>query len=145
MIYVGIVLGVVIVTAIIVYVIMRKGKSMTKNNLHANSEKSVEDAGTLELNEFSSEGLQLTSEDFNLDEEDKSTQSVSEDDFMDDFMDDFDFGFDNSDFEGFDDVILGNESVKDEKKRSPIVQEIHEMSPKMKAIILADVLDRKHF
>ena len=103
---------------------------------------------SLELNE---NGSAFSEEDFNFaDLNDKSPNSenlqnsfASGNDYNDfsglDEYDDSAFDFDSDFFN--DDYSQSGDDVK----RSEIVNEIHKMSPKMKAIILADVLDKKHF
>lgn len=102
----------------------------------------------LELNE---NGTALSEDEFdfaNLNDENSNSENLANG---------FDSGNDYNNFSGlneYDDSAFNFDSDffdsdygddGEEVKRSEIVNEIHKMSPKMKAIILADVLDKKHF
>lgn len=111
---------------------VKEEKSSTDTNLELNENGSLtfdeeQELGTLNLN---GETKPTADNAFN--------HSTSEDDFNY-FLDD----------SAFDDDIFGQPSNYGNNRGSEndneVLKEIKKMSPKMKAIILADVLDRKHF
>lgn len=157
--YVWIGLGIIVAVVVIgmlCYVAFNKKSKIPKYKVEDKKEEAIqevkEDKATeqpsLELNV---NGAILSEDDFNF--SDLNNKNLNSENFTNSFdsgnnyndfsglgeYDDSAFDFD-SDF--FDDDYGQN---GDDVKRSEIVNEIHKMSPKMKAIILADVLDKKHF
>ena len=159
MLYVWIGIGIIVAVVVIgmlCYVAFNKKSKIPKYKVEdkkAETTQEVKDdkateQPSLELNE---NGSTLSEDDFNFsDLNDKSSNSEN-------LANGFAGGNDYNDFSGlgeYDDSAFDFDSdffdddygqSGDDVKRSEIVNEIHKMSPKMKAIILADVLDKKHF
>lgn len=117
-----------------------------KEEEKSSNEQSEQGGQSLELNE---NGLTLNEDDFDfadLKSEDNKRGNVASNFESDEFnafsglnqYDDSAYDFESEFFNDYN-------SSEDDVKRSEIVDEIHKMSPKMKALILADVLDKKHF
>ncbi|MBQ8749697.1 MAG: hypothetical protein IJZ29_04455 [Clostridia bacterium] len=140
-----VIIGAVIIFAIIC-IFSFKGKNGKIADYKVQEENAEEEQTTssIELNEETDSGMTLKEEDFNFDDPLQVNKKFDDEpniDFNQMFNDyDAEYGDYSSDFD------FGEfESQEDDKKRSDIVNEIHRMSPKMKAILLGDVLDRKHF
>ena len=159
MLYVWIGLGIIVAVVVIgmlCYVAFNKKSKIPKYKVEDKKEEATQEVKDNEATEQPSlelnvNGSTLSEDDFNfadLNDENSSSENLqntfaSGNDYNDfsglGEYDDSAFDFDSDFFD--DDYSQSGDDVK----RSEIVNEIHKMSPKMKAIILADVLDKKHF
>ncbi len=159
MLYVWIGLGIIVAVVVIgmlCYVAFNKKSKIPKYKVEDKKEEAIQEVKDNEATEQPSlelnvNGSTLSEDDFNfadLNDENSSSENLqntfaSGNDYNDfsglGEYDDSAFDFDSDFFD--DDYSQSGDDVK----RSEIVNEIHKMSPKMKAIILADVLDKKHF
>lgn len=140
-----VIIGAVIIFAIIcIFSFKGKNGKIADYKVQEQSAEEEQTSSSIELNEETDSGMTLKEEDFNFDNplnENKNFDNEPNIDFNQMFND-YDAEYDGYS-SGFDFGEFENE--EDDKKRSDIVSEIHKMSPKMKAILLGDVLDRKHF
>ena len=142
---------VVFIFALILFIAFRKNNhklNLAKINTNEQVDASAENAGVpledgvLELNDLSSNFDDFNEEEFDTNINDFDLKNNNNIDYSSNYNDinisdslkKYAFNFDDEDLEFEDDV-----------KRSEIVKEIHNMSPKMKAILFANALDRKDF
>ena len=149
---IGVIVGVVGI-GMLFYIAFNKKSKIAKYKVEEKGEEKgkVEKLST-EQSEQGGQSLELNENGMTLNEDDfadlKSEESKSgEDNFSKDEFDAFSGlnTYDDSSFDFESEFFSDYNNDEDDVKRSEIVNEIHKMSPKMKAIILADVLDKKHF
>lgn len=138
LIFIGV--AVVIACGLVLFIMNRKKISKSEAHKQIKADKLSAEDPKLSLNEEGETGLALTEEELGLDSyEDALGNKLPEDDLFDDDFDDEYGDFDESMFD-FDEMF-----DEEEVKRSELVEEIHNMSPKMKALLLTGALDRKYF
>ncbi|MGN1227455.1 MAG: hypothetical protein ACI4TX_02305 [Christensenellales bacterium] len=147
MVYIIIAVAVVLLGVVCYFAFKKNGKFASYKIEDKEEEK--EQTSTLQLNEESENGLTIEDELFS-NENSEPVINVNNSNDLDELFNDEDFSnynFKNDSDYDYDDYFDFDEKFgfKEDEKRSEIVAEIHKMSPKMKAIVLADVLDRKYF
>ena len=152
-----IIFAVLLVIAFLYFAIFKKNRNFTTFKIEDADEDAKNDNKDEEKSEEESESGVLSyntiEEDVSLDEDDEAGVNTFKKmfgSFEDEDDEDFDFDsikgkhfdfknrFRNFNYEDFEDEDDG-------KERSETLKEIHKMSPKMKAILLSNALDRKYF
>lgn len=144
MVYAIIGCAVVILAVLSYFAFFKKNKNFKSYKIEEEKQE-VKEETAMQLNEEKENGMTIEDE-FDIDPIQNSSSMEDDFDDLEDLFDDFSES-DSNELDILDDYDYDsyNYEQDDDVKRSEIVNEIHKMSPKMKAIILADVLDRKYF